>query len=227
MPETAPDGPAPFSDHDIAALLRSGGDVPRGTTANQSQVHVFADHDPPLVIKTPRPGLAYAASRWAIRREYRIYQRLAGVPGIPHCHGLYAGAWLVLAYQPGWKIRFPYVRTPDAATPHPAVVGLRRTIAGMHARGVAHADLKRHDNIILTPEHEAVVIDFGTALLRDPDRRGGPLWRWAAQQDWNAWARYGWGKDPARMPPAVARLQRRTVIERVAKGLRQLGRLGR
>ncbi len=226
MPDVTPAAaPETIREETVEALLTGTRRIRPQGTGNQSKVWVFAEHDPPLVIKTPRSrGLGRWLSRWSIRREHRVYQRLEGVPGVPHCYGLFGGAWLVLAYQPGAKIRGRYVRTPGATTPSPAVAGLRHTIAAMHARGVAHTDLKRHDNIILTPEGEAVVIDFGTALLRDPGHRGGPLWRWAAQQDWNAWARYGWGKDPEQMPPAVARLHRRTLLERIAKVLRRLHR---
>ncbi|MFP4147496.1 MAG: hypothetical protein ACLFSI_07260 [Halorhodospira sp.] len=207
----------------IAALLEAKqGSAPVGTTANQGQIRIFAEHDPPLVIKTPRPGPGYWLSRWSIRREHRIYQRLADVPGIPYCYGLFNEAWLVLAYIPGTKVRFRYVRSRHPDHPTPAVAGLRTTIAAMHRRGVAHTDLKRHDNLIFTPEERLVVVDFGAAMLRSPGKRGTPLWRWAAQQDWNAWARYGWGRDPSRMPPAVARLHRRTALEQIARTLRPL-----
>ncbi len=208
----------------VEALLRDG-DAGAAPAAHgyQARVLVFPDHDPPLVIKLPRPGRWYYFSRWSIRREHRAYQRLAGVPGVPPCYGLFRGEWLVLGYIPGRKLRSRYLRT-DHAGPHPAIPGLRATIADMHRRGVAHSDLKRHNNLILGTDGTLYVIDFGTAVLRRPGQRGSPLWRWAAQQDWNAWIRHGWGRRTERMPPAVKRLHRRTAIERMAAAGRRLYR---
>ena len=208
----------------VRALLESAdeGTAP-SEPGNQAIVHLFPDHDPPLVIKAPRPGVWYRLSRWSIRREYRVYQRLQGVPGVPPCYGLYAGEWLVLGYIAGRRSRNRNLPPPEHR-PHPAIPGLRTTIAEMHRRGVAHSDLKRHHNLIVGDDGWLYIIDFGTALLRRQGTRGGPLWRWAAQQDWNAWVRHGWGRDPDGMPAAVARLHRRTVAERAAKRIRDLYR---
>ncbi|ABM63110.1 serine/threonine-protein kinase [Halorhodospira halophila] len=222
--ETLTRPPAAISEEAIEGLFAGSRRVRPQGTGNQSKVWIFADHDPPLVVKTPRSrGVGRWLSRWMIRREYRAYERLEGVPGVPHCYGLFRGEWLVLSYEPGVKIRPKEVQTPHATTPAPSVVGLRRTIAEMHRRGVAHTDLKRHDNLLYSAEHERITVtDFGTALLRPKNRPPGPVWRWAAQQDWNAWARYGWSKHPEFMPPAIARLHRRTLVERVAKSVRDL-----
>ncbi len=209
--------------HVEALLEEAGARAAPGARGYQAAVYVFPDHDPPVVVKAPRSDLWYRLSRWSIRREYRAYQRLAGVPGVPACYGLYAGEWLVLAYVPGRKLRRRDL-TLGADRPHPGVLGLRRTIAEMHRRGVAHTDLKRHNNLILAPDGQFYVIDFGTAFLREPGTRGSPLWRWAAQQDWNAWARHGWGRKPSDMPRSVARLHRRTALERISGVLRALFR---
>lgn len=215
---------APSSD-EIAELLTST-DKSEAVSykANQSRIRAFPDHTPPLVIKSPRKGLLHPLTRHLIRREYRIYQRLKGVPGIAPCYGLYFREHLVLGYLPGCRLRHQHLRPPYTQRPHPGIARLRQTIAATHARGVAHVDLKRHSNLILGPDEQLYIIDFGTALLRAPGRRGGPLWRWGAQQDWNAWARHGWGSRPEGMPPAVARLQRDTWVERVARRIRRLYR---
>lgn len=46
--------------------------------------------------------------------------------------------------------------------------GIARGLGGMHARGLVHRDLKM-ENVILTPEDQAVIMDFG--LVRDPGSR--------------------------------------------------------
>lgn len=215
-----------ISADEVALLLTACHPGKNAEDSYQSKVFLFPNHSPPVIIKSPSDAYRLRwLSRWTIRREYSHYMRLQGVPGLPHCYGLFNGEHLVLEYQPGHRPKRKDLRVePRAARPNKAVAGLRRTIAGMHRRGVAHADLKRSYNLIHTPNNRLIVIDFGTALLRH-DRRGGPLWRWAAQQDWNAWAHYGWGRDPDLMPPAVARLYRFTMIERIAKRLRGVYKL--
>lgn len=213
-------------EDDVARLLPACQSGNSAQDSYQSKVFFFPNHSPPVIIKIP--SAAYRLrwlSRWMIRREYRHYMRLQQVPGLPHCYGLFNGEHLVLEYQPGRRPKRKEIRVgPRNSQPNHAVAGLRETIAGMHRQGVAHADLKRSHNIIHTPDDRLVVIDLGTALLRR-GRKGGPLWRWAAQQDWNAWAHYGWGRNPNSMPPAVARLYRFTTIERIAKRLRWLYQL--
>ncbi|MBK1735449.1 hypothetical protein CKO15_09165 [Halorhodospira abdelmalekii] len=209
---------------ELIATSESAATAPPRGGGNQAWVRLFPEHDPPLIVKAPLPGLRYATTLWSLRREHRIYQRLTGVPGIPPCYGLYAGKWLVLGYIAGQPLRRYLLQpSPLSDQPCPAMEGFRRTVAAMHRRGIAHADLKRRTNLILTAEQQIYVIDFGTAFLRPSERPPGPLWRWAAQQDWNAWARHGW-KHEAAMPPAVARLHRRTAIERIARGVRRLYR---
>ncbi len=46
-------------------------------------------------------GIIGWVRRWMIRREYAIYQRLASVDGVPHCHGLLDGQYLVLDFVDG------------------------------------------------------------------------------------------------------------------------------
>ncbi|BAU56565.2 serine/threonine-protein kinase [Halorhodospira halochloris] len=207
---------------DVLDLLNTEGIGQRARGANQSKVYLFPDNSPPVAIKTPTgKGLWRWVSRFIIQREHEIYRILEMVPRVPHCYGLFQGQYLVIEYQPGGKTRREATSVaPGTTSPSEPVAGLRKTIATMHRCGIAHADLKRPDNVIHTPDNRLVVIDFGTALKRRT-ARGGPLWRWAAQQDWNAWAHYGWGKDPQLMPPAVARLYQRTFLERIAKTLRR------
>lgn len=212
-----------ISEDEVIKLLNSLQPRTIAPQANQSKVVLFPDHQPPLAIKTPSVDRRLSLlSRWLIRREYTFYKILQGVPGIPHCYGLFNGDQLVLEYQPGSRPRKKNTRSEAKAIyPCTAVGELRKTIAAMHYRGVAHADLKRTYNLIHSPDNRLVVIDFGTALLRR-GHKGGPLWRWAAQQDWNAWVHYGWGKNPELMPPAVARLYRFTMLERIAKRLKRM-----
>ncbi len=206
---------------EVEALMASRAErdgAGRAAKANQSAVWLFPEHDPPLVVKAPAgQGLLRRLSRRLIRREHRLYRRLDGAPGLPRCYGLFRGEWLVLEHHPGAKARGSDLRSPGGVADAPAALAdLRTAIAAMHRRGLAHTDLKRQANLIVRPDGHLIVIDLGAAATRRPGTRGSPLWRWAAQQDWNAWARHGWD-HPGAMPPAVARLHRRTALERWAR----------
>jgi serine/threonine protein kinase len=67
----------------------------------------------------------------------------------------------------------------------------RQQITALHAAGVAHADLKRRGNLLISPDGEPILLDFGSAVLRQP---GGGWWnrllfRQACRMDLNAWVK--------------------------------------
>ncbi len=68
---------------------------------------------------------------------------------------------------------------------------LLRSILAVHAAGVAHADLKRRGNLLISPDGRPVLLDFGSAVLRS--RRGGwlngLLFRQICRMDLNAWVK--------------------------------------
>ena len=49
----------------------------------------------------------------------------------------------------------------------------------MHARGVAHGDLKRRSNLLLTPDGKIYLIDFAASLVSAPF---SPLKNWLQKQ---------------------------------------------
>ena len=154
-------------------------------------------------------GPLLAANRHTLRREHRAYRRLAGVAGIPQCHGLLEDRWLVLDFIEGEAFR--------NALPGPEFFArLLETIQAMHARGVAHGDLKRKSNLMVDTQGRPVLLDFGAATILRPgwhpvNRR---LFDFMRQTDLNAWVKLKYGGYEG-VSNADGALLRRSWLERV------------
>jgi predicted Ser/Thr protein kinase len=155
--------------------------------SNQAEVRRFQVEGLDLAIKMPKGrGLAWAARRVSLEREYSTYQRLAGLAGFPRCLGFVDRTWLVLEYVEA--IPFRQARLIDREL---FFQRLLTSIQAMHARGVAHGDLKRKDNLLVIEPDQPVILDLGTAAL---SRAGfhpirNRLFRYICQTDLNAWVK--------------------------------------
>jgi serine/threonine protein kinase len=124
-----------------------------------------------------------------LRREYAAYGRVAGIAGIPRCFGLQDDGSLVLEYTPGEVYR----ESVPALQAHRETFfrQLQAQILALHAVGVAHADLKRRGNILISQAGNPILLDFGSAVLRREDGGwwNGFLFRQACRMDLNAWVK--------------------------------------
>jgi len=155
----------------------------------------------------------------AIRREERIYRRLGGIPGIPHCMGLIDGRYLVLEYVPGDSFR---KLQQDLGNRELFFQRLLTTLRGMHAAGVAHGDLKRKDNILVGPNQTPFVIDFGVACVRKADGNAWNrfLFKSVMQADYNAWIKHKYRGKPEPLSAEDRRLYRPMLLETLARAIR-------
>jgi len=190
----------------------------------QGAVYLRERNGKTVIVKVPiGRGPARAARRAMLRREYRVYQRLAGIPGVPRCEGLAQGEQLLLEYVEGPSLR--EVELTGAARER-FFDELLRLIRAMHAAGVAHGDLKRKDNILVGPDGTPYLIDFGTALTIE-QRASAPR-RWLFRQlrriDINAWVKLKYQRHMPAMNVADALLYRPTLPERIARPLRRAWR---
>ncbi|GAB4196913.1 MAG: hypothetical protein Tsb002_30600 [Wenzhouxiangellaceae bacterium] len=145
-----------------------------------------ADHD--WLIKCPSGrGLRGWINRRSIRHEYRCYQRLRGIPGISPCHGLVAGRYLVIEHLHATGYRETPLQQRQQWFEQ-----LRAAIEAMHQRGVAHGDLKRKANLLVTADGQPLIIDFGAAWLMSAGWRplNQRLFRYLRQTDWNAYVKH-------------------------------------
>jgi len=169
-----------------------------------------------LVIKAPSGrGLRRWVSRKGLQREFAAYCRLGQMEGVPSCHGFSRDHRLILEAVEGRALSALSERPSDAF-----YAALLTRIQTMHVRGVAHGDLKRKDNILITEAGQPVILDFGTAVLRphgwNPLKHR--LFEFLKQTDLNAWIKlkYGGysGLDPADQP-----LLQRGSLERFASAI--------
>jgi predicted Ser/Thr protein kinase len=215
---------------DGAQAAELGGAIAAGAgrelgSGYQASVRVYTTSFGDVVVKTPHGGILGGLWRALLRREHAVYEKLAGIAGIPRCFGLVGGERLALEYVAGPSLREHEAQIADRA----AFFGkLLATLQAMHAAGVAHGDLKRKDNIIVGPGERPYLVDFGIAVRRSATSTAWNSYGFAplVQMDMNAWVKLKYGRriDPAAEPgvlsPADAALYRPLWVERLARTVR-------
>lgn len=156
--------------------------------------------------------------RWMLRREHGAYQRLAGFAGSPHCYGLIGGRYLVLEYIDGVSLRGGRIEDPRAYFDT-----LFADIRQLHRHGVAHADLKRRENILVIDGRRPCLVDFGAAIVRKPGFApfNHYLYELACRFDFNAWAKLKYQGRMEELTPEDLPYYRRTAIEKLARAIKR------
>jgi serine/threonine protein kinase len=190
----------------------------------QASVQVYSTPAGDVVVKKPhRSWLLGGLWRHLLRREAAVYDQLAGIAGVPRTFGLVDGACLALEYVPGPSLREHEARLADRAA---FFAQLLQTLRAMHAAGVAHADLKRKDNIIVAAGERPFLVDFGIAARRGTSWLGRAWFEHSRQGDYNAWIKLKYGRriDPAEVAAVLsaedAALYRPLWTERAARAIR-------
>jgi serine/threonine protein kinase len=190
----------------------------------QASVEVYSTPSGDVVVKKPhRSALLGWLWRYLLRREHSVYARLAGVPGVPRTYGLIDGEYLALEYVHGPSLREHELKLADRTA---FFADLLATLRAMHAAGIAHADLKRKDNIIVASGERPYLIDFGIAARRGSSWLGRAWFEHQRQGDYNAWIKLKYGRriEPAEVSALLsaedAALYRPLWIERVARAVR-------
>lgn len=186
----------------------------------------YPDVDPEVDYLIVKEAMGSPLARWfrrrMIRREYRVYQRLEGIGGVPRCFGLREDR-LLLEFTDGHPLKLSAGELPDRDR---FFAALLETLLAIHGAGVAHSDMKRKDNVIVTPDGLPCLIDFGSAVLRPTRGRGFRQWLFeqACQIDLNAWVKHKYLARYDEIGNADARYYRPTLVERVARPLRRIWR---
>jgi len=201
----------------VTASLREG----QNALGRGYQCHtlLYRDARRSLVVKAPLGrGLAAFVRRRMLRREYKVYNRLAGSPGIPNCHGFLAERFLVLEFIDGGPIG--EARITDRDFFFNALLGQIETL---HRAGVAHGDLKKKDNILVVDGRQPILLDFGVAVIRKPGL--APVNRYLfglfRKFDLNAYVKLKYRKRVDRISAADRSYYHRTLVERSAGGIKR------
>ena len=221
------DSSAPTADHvgDVELLrwLRSGEHSAEALISSgyQGAAYLYEGSQDRRVIKAATgAGILGWVRRRMIRREFAIYQRLASVDGVPHCHGLLDGQYLVLDFFDGVPLSDV---DSDIADRDTFYKGLLKIVLNVHLAGVAHADMKRRGNVLVSPDQRPCMLDFGTAVAKND--RGGWFNRWlfkqARQFDYNAWIKLKYRRDYDSIAPEDQPYYRPTPLESLARLVRR------
>jgi len=201
----------------IEARTRAGD--PAHASGYQGAVYLYESNGRRLVVKAAAGGgVAGRLRRWMLRREFDAYQRLTDFAGSPRCYGLIDGRYLVLEYIDGVSLRNG--RIDDRRTYFDTLFA---HIVELHRRGVAHADLKRRDNLLVIGGRLPCLVDFGAAIVRKPGFAPFNHWLYelARRFDFNAWAKIKYQGRMEELTPEDRPYYRRTVVEIVARAIKR------
>lgn len=152
---------------------------------------------------------------WHLDREEAAYRRLAGLPGTAAFLERVDRQAILLSCVAGR----PLARFEPGALPARFFDDLERLLEAVHARGVAHGDLHRHD-VLVTDEGRPCVVDFSTALCAPPgaDPVLGFVFRQMRRADRRAAAKL----RRRFMPAASGAVPERPALYRIGAHLRRL-----
>ncbi|MCY1083653.1 trifunctional serine/threonine-protein kinase/ATP-binding protein/sensor histidine kinase [Archangium lansingense] len=140
----------------------------RATGANLLFHAVCGSDNRPVIVKTPAQPSPGPREWERYRREHGILQRLREVGGVPRVHScelVQDRPLLLLEEVDGEPLSQRVGQRLEVTGFLGLAISLASTLGEIHRRGVIHKDLKP-SNLILTPEGEGRIIDFGTATLQ-------------------------------------------------------------
>ncbi len=145
------------------------------TSASIFGTAVLLPGNPPVICRDTAAARRWARpiARWLARREMRALVALAGEESIPVLLG-WDGRRLYRSAIQGNTLRVAAPRDPAYFR------AALRVLARMHRRGVAHNDLAREENLLVTAANRPALIDFQLAWC---DRSRGRLFRLMARED--------------------------------------------
>ena len=174
------------------ALVAAGGEAEpliRGT-GWQPDIWLVSVHGRKAILKdySQRGLLARVLGGILVRREESAYRRLAGIPGIPLGLGRMGRLGLLTEYIHSKSVADI---VESQSLPPAFFVQLYDIIQSIHAAGVAHGDLKRRRNLLVTNEDTVFIIDFAASWQKGGRWDIGRNWlfRQVCQVDWNAVAK--------------------------------------
>ena len=206
-----------ITESDVLSCISNGEQLAHG--GYQGKVHTGHVGEKNLLIKSAAgTGIIAWLNRRMLQREYIIYRRLTGISGIPHCYGFFMGRYLVLENVESKTLRHATISDRSVF-----FTEMLATIKAIHERGVAHGDLKRKDNILVTDDSRPCLIDFGVSVFRKPGFHPFNHFRhgFSHQHDFNAWVKHKYDRKFQDISPEDAQYHRPLRIERIARVIKR------
>ena len=134
------------------------------------------------------PGwIRHTVGRWFIRRELKALVRLQGIPGIAENPVRVDAFALAYLFVEGRALNEFSAGQPSTDF----FLALESAVKNMHARGIAHLDLRNRGNVLVSSSQQPVLIDFQSYILLP--RWFPPLARYLEKIDlsgvYKAWGR--------------------------------------
>ena len=108
------------------------------------------------------PGwIRNTVGRWFIRRELKALVRLQGIPGIAENPVRVDAFALAYLFVEGRALN----EFPAGQPPVDFFLALESAVTNMHARGIAHLDLRNRGNVLVSSSQQPVLIDFQSYIL--------------------------------------------------------------
>lgn len=188
----------------------------------QGQTLLYQDKHRRLVIKVPAGrGIHKWIATLMLRHEARVYAQLTDFPAAPRCYGLLRNRYLVLEFIEGAPARYTEIIDRDAF-----FAELLEHIQALHARGIAHSDLQKKDNLLLVDGRHPCLLDFGAAVMRKSGF--APFnqfhYRFAERLDFNQWAKLKYRGRLEQMSETDRVHYQRTRLEKLARSLKRIWR---
>ena len=123
----------------------------------------FADGRAPVAWKTFRHKPAFvggAVGHLVTRREFKALRRLRGIEGVCPLAKDDCRDGLFLEWVPGK----PLSEFAAGELPPATYAALEQAVRRMHAARVVHLDLGHRGNILVTPDHKPILLDFQAAM---------------------------------------------------------------
>jgi len=143
-----------------------------------------------------------------LRHERRALKRLQGIEGIPRLLGEIPPCGLLLQPMPGGPISRWRRRPPEQI--ESMLERLEALVSRIHERGIAHLDLRKRDNILVSDDGRPGVIDFNASVLFRPGSLAARVvFPWLRRLDRAAILKWRSFLLPDRLTPSERRRHRR------------------
>lgn len=153
-----------FKSIKISDIPRYRREVLREPSSTRPALYVIQKDDVRAVVKDFSPNRCLyrnIVGRFLIWRESKAFTRLKGLKGVPRYFRSVDGIALILEEIPGQNIE---EAEKEKRLPKEFFVELKRVVEGIHARGLAHCDLKRAPNILLGYNGKPYIVDWSASI---------------------------------------------------------------